>query len=66
MIVCCCLFSIFQLVGAILTALTIDPGFVCLCVLCGCVGVCGLAFRTLWMMDAVRYNGSLNERVIVL
>lgn len=31
-----------------------------------CVGVCGLAFRSLWMTDAVRYNGSLNERAIVL
>lgn len=30
-----------------------------------CVGVCGLAFRSLWMTDAVRYNGSLNERAIV-
>lgn len=29
------------------------------------VGVCGLAFGSLLMMDAVRYNGSLNEGMSV-
>lgn len=58
----CCVLSLIQLGRAILAALTIAPAlYVCV----SCVGVCGLAFRTLWMMDAVRYNGSLNERAIV-
>lgn len=35
----CTVHSHFQLVRAILAAPTISPSFVCLCVLCGCVGV---------------------------